>query len=271
MKIQLIATDLDGTFLNSSKRISDLNRYGVRACREQGIRFGIATGRPVDTTLLMAERWNLQADLDFIVAMNGGVIYNAHTGERNEFYLLKGYQVQEIIHAFQDMDVHFQVKIKTIRYTDYSTEKTQKDALRYGETEVKTNLDELLDRCDVNKLNVVCAPSYRPQVEERAHLFIETHKGITGFASQPGIFEFVNEKVNKGFGLQMIANDFKIPMENTLAFGDGGNDMKLIEAAGIGVVMKNGDVRLKQIADVVLEWTNDESGVGQYLMTQVLK
>ena len=51
--ITLIATDLDGTFLNSKKKVTSLNKEAVSKLKQYGILFGIASGRPVETVRAM--------------------------------------------------------------------------------------------------------------------------------------------------------------------------------------------------------------------------
>ena len=57
--ITLIATDLDGTFLNSKKKVSDLNREAISKLKNHGILFGIASGRPVETVRAMFKSWQI--------------------------------------------------------------------------------------------------------------------------------------------------------------------------------------------------------------------
>ena len=58
--VTLIATDLDGTFLNSKKQVSDLNREAVSKLKNHGILFGIASGRPVETVRAMLKKWRIE-------------------------------------------------------------------------------------------------------------------------------------------------------------------------------------------------------------------
>ena len=58
---------------------------------------------------------------------------------------------------------------------------------------------------------------------------------------------------------------FGIKQENILAFGDENNDLEMIEYAGHGVAMKNGIDELKNIANAITPFTNDENGLAKYL------
>ncbi|MGI6512000.1 MAG: HAD family hydrolase [Catenisphaera adipataccumulans] len=267
--IKLIATDLDGTFLRADKTVSDFNHQAVRAAVDQGILFGIASGRPLETTLNMIDQWGMTKEIRFLIGMNGGVVYDTETKTADRNYLLDEKTIDAIMDHFKGQPVCFHIKIGVDRYSNYSTPATVKDALRYGEHEHLADLYELMKGKRVHKINIVCRqPEVMAQVMACADAFQDP--GVVHFQTQPGMIEFVDVHVNKGMGLQRIADHFGIPMTETLAFGDASNDYALLEAAGLGVCMKNGDAACKRIADVVTPQTNEEDAVGHYIFDHVL-
>ena len=54
-----------------------------------------------------------------------------------------------------------------------------------------------------------------------------------------------------------------------MAFGDGENDLSMIERAGITIAMENGEALLKEKADYIAP-SNDDAGVGQMLEKLIL-
>ena len=66
--VTLIATDLDGTFLNSKKQVSDINREAISKLKNYGILFGIASGRPVETVRAMLKKSLRLLLIDFRVS-----------------------------------------------------------------------------------------------------------------------------------------------------------------------------------------------------------
>lgn len=269
-EVKCIATDLDGTFLTNQKTISPRNRQAIQACKEKGILFGIATGRPTETTQKMVKKWNLEKEVDFIMGMNGGLIYDCHTEKMEQFHPLDGSTIQEIIRFFEGTKAIFHVKMGLDRYTNFSNETTRKDAKRFGENEIQVDLIPFLEGKKVAKLNVVSDPKDQGKVIERANAFKALHPEVVGFPTQAYIYEFVDYRINKGFGLKKVADHYGIGMENTLAFGDAENDLKLLEAAGCGVAMKNGAKIVKANANVVFPFTNQEDAVARYLEEHVL-
>ena len=159
--VTLVATDLDGTFLNSKKEVSKLNREAISALKHKGILFGIASGRPVETVHAMLEDWKIEDSVSFIMGMNGGVIYDIRRRTKEEFHLLDGKIILDIINFYKDMDVIFHVLVGDIRYTSKSTEETRAHAKLFGETEIEVDMESFLKDRTVNKLIIYCDPAYR--------------------------------------------------------------------------------------------------------------
>jgi hypothetical protein len=122
----------------------------------------------------------------------------------------------------------------------------------------------LLDWLDAppTKLVVVADPgdldALRPQMEEqfgdREHIA----------KSLPYFLEFARAGVTKGAGLDFLAAHMGFTREQTIAFGDGENDIELVEWAGYGVAVGNAHDRVKELADFVCPPVTEE-GVAQVL------
>ena len=65
--------------------------------------------------------------------------------------------------------------------------------------------------------------------------------------------------------MKYVADYLGFKKEDIIAFGDGHNDIEMIQCAGLGVVMQNGHEDLKEVADVILDHTNKEDGVIKFL------
>lgn len=112
------------------------------------------------------------------------------------------------------------------------------------------------------KLVVVSDPEaldlLRPRLETQfdGRLFIAK--------SLPYFLELASPSISKGTGLAFVAQHLGFPAERTVAFGDGENDLELIEWAGYGVAVENGHTALKATADWVCPGPVEE-GVAQVL------
>ncbi len=76
--------------------------------------------------------------------------------------------------------------------------------------------------------------------------------------------EILRDGINKGSALKWLCDKKGIKRENVIAFGDNYNDIEMIEFAGVGVAMENGEEELKKSADYIALNNNDD-GVGKFL------
>ena len=82
--------------------------------------------------------------------------------------------------------------------------------------------------------------------------------------SLPFFLEFASPEVTKGSGLAFLAEHLGFSLERTVAFGDGENDIPLLETAGYAVAVENAHDRLLAVADLVCPPVNEE-GVAQVI------
>ncbi|MBP3853151.1 MAG: HAD family phosphatase [Erysipelotrichaceae bacterium] len=268
-KISMIVTDLDGTFLNSKKEVTPASVEMLKKCKERGILFGFASGRPIETSLPLIRQWGLEEYISFIIGMNGSILYDCKTEQTQNFYQIPGSVALDIFEAYDDLDVVCTAMVGNVRYAKRSTPDSLENTHYYDEIEKVVDIEEFLSQRDVNKLTMYCGEELVPVVRARYEALNDSR--VNGFSSAFDLFEFTDPRVNKGYGLQQAAKHFGVSMDETLAFGDASNDQSMIEVAKIGVCMANGEDRVKEASDFVTEETNDEDAVAKYVNRYVLK
>ena len=77
--------------------------------------------------------------------------------------------------------------------------------------------------------------------------------------------EVINANYSKGTAIEFLSGYYNVPIEKTIAIGDQQNDIPMIEAAGLGIAVKNADGSLKERAAVVVPYTNEEGAVGEVI------
>jgi len=80
----------------------------------------------------------------------------------------------------------------------------------------------------------------------------------------PAFTDVTSVEADKGLGLEEMARFLGLPLEATMAFGDGGNDLPILRKAGIGVAMGNAMDDVKAGADYVTA-SVDDAGIAQAL------
>jgi hydroxymethylpyrimidine pyrophosphatase-like HAD family hydrolase len=99
------------------------------------------------------------------------------------------------------------------------------------------------------KLVLVGDPAALDAVELRAKEAFHGRLYIS--KSLPYFLEFAAAGVTKGAGLEFLARRMGFTPAETVAFGDGENDVELVEWAGYGVAVENASLRVKAVADWV--------------------
>jgi len=82
---------------------------------------------------------------------------------------------------------------------------------------------------------------------------------------EPFFVEFLRPQVNKGTALESLCRELGVDLSQTIAFGDGENDVEMLETAGRGVAMANGRDKAKLAAKQITEYSNDDDGVARHL------
>ncbi|MBQ9631873.1 MAG: HAD family hydrolase [Lachnospiraceae bacterium] len=74
----------------------------------------------------------------------------------------------------------------------------------------------------------------------------------------PEVVEMSPKGYDKGVGIRKVCEYFGADIADTIAFGDSTNDLAMLEAAGVSVVMGNGTREAKQAADLVTKELHEE-------------
>jgi len=83
--------------------------------------------------------------------------------------------------------------------------------------------------------------------------------------TNPEYLEFMNKNVDKGVGLKKIADYYGVKKEEIISFGDGENDIEMMEYCRFSVAPLNASGKVKKISQIVLNLTNDDGFIGEFL------
>ena len=197
---------------------------------------------------------------DAVVCYQGAVVADPRTGEflRHEPIPLE--LARETIEAVQAEGFHLNCYVDDELYVAEVTPEARAYA-DYQHLEIHAVGDLLawLDR-PPTKLVAVGDPDALDVLEERMKAHFDGRLYIS--KSLPYFLEFANPEVTKASGLAFLAEHLGFERERTVAFGDGENDVELVEWAGYGVAVANAHPRVLAVADFVCP-SVDEEGVAQ--------
>lgn len=267
--IKAVMCDIDGTLLNSNGIVTPKTVEAIKKLREHEILFGISTGRDVGGVKRCLKNWKIDGLIDMIVGSNGGEIYDYADDYYEMNHPLPGSLIAEIIDHFKDMEVNFAIHggngiMYTPKDDDLIKSLSESDHLPY---EV-IDFDEYLKQ-DRLKLLITCAPETMLAVIERSKSFHNEKFKSACLQTTKLLFEFMDPRISKAFGLEKILERRGFTMENLCSFGDADNDYEMTLHAGVGVVMGNGSENTKSVADYVT-LDNDHDGIGCFIEKYLL-
>ncbi len=253
---KLISLDLDGTLLNSEKKVSKENIEALREFKKIGGKVVFATARPKRVVTPLLPPFLLE---DILICHNGGEIYI----DNKEVY------------------THFIIKNEVERITNSLLEKFPNKFLGVESKEELFTNKEILNFfgeephtiVDFKNFNFENAPKILFEMEDidknlveeilgNEYKLVVSDKGVLGQISRSGI--------NKLSGIKRVLNEFNLTLKDCIAFGDDYNDMEILEGVGVGVAMGNAEEDVKKVANYVTK-TNDEHGVAYYINKEILK
>ncbi len=268
MKYKVLAFDIDGTLTNSQKQIEVSTKNAIRRAAEQGCTIAIATGRPIQGVREFANELNFQKIKGYVISLNGGLVMSWQDG--------KIIQEKKIPAEFNgkicDLAKEHGVTLLTYEGDDVITEKPEDEYVQF-ETRINKikarkvdNLKEYLN-FTVPKFIMVGDGDILAEVEKKVKPLLENDLDV--YRSEPFFLEILPKGINKANALEMLLKEVGAAREELMAFGDGYNDISMIEYAGMGVAMANGNDLIKEKADYVAP-SNDEGGIAHVLEKFVL-
>ena len=272
-QIKLIAFDLDGTVLDSLKRLSGRNRAALKACAEKGIVLVPATGRAAAG---ISPAIRDIPGVRYGITTNGGTITDLKTGEILDRQTISGEKALRLMnvisryHAMYDPYINGR-GITQPEFYDHMDEFGLTPVIQEmvrATRDVVPNIQDYVKQtgAEVEKINIYLADLKDREPLQRE---LEQEEGLSITSSLYNNLEVNDAKATKGQALKRLADYLNIPMEAVMAFGDGGNDLSMIQAAGTGVAMANGLETVKAAADYIT-LDNDQDGVADAIEKLIL-
>jgi HAD-superfamily hydrolase, subfamily IIB len=268
MPYKLIALDMDGTLFNEKKEISVRNRAAIKEARENGKNVVIATGRPLVGIRKVLDDLELNTHDDYVIAFNGALVQNAKTGEVIYKSVLTLNDYKFLYEVSKDLEVHIQALTETYVTTPVLNPFTQVEADLNGIEIVKSDVYTFSESETIVKVMFV---DEKEKLDKVVTLLSDEVKAkYTIVRSSPIFLEFLHLEANKGVGVNAVAVAKNIGSHEVICVGDAGNDIAMINYAGLGVAMGNAYDDVKGIADHITD-TNDEDGVAKVIEQFMLK
>jgi Cof subfamily protein (haloacid dehalogenase superfamily) len=255
-QVKLIATDLDGTLLDSTGKISERNLKSIRETIASGVAATICTGRMFSSARQFAEQLGIKLP---VICYNGAILRHLN-GESIWHYALDMEMAREILSMCVSREVHVQSYVEDELQVRNADASVFQNYMKYFGVTGRVVGDDL-SRPSTNPTKLLAMTDTEEEARAMAIELSERYGDeLYVTRSLPTYVEVMNPKANKVNALTKLAETIGVDMGEILAIGDGENDVEMVKSVGVGIAMGNGADRIKGVAKYIAP-TNDEDGV----------
>jgi Cof subfamily protein (haloacid dehalogenase superfamily) len=280
--IKCIASDMDGTLLNSTQTISEENKQAILKAQAQGIEFVVATGRSYEEATYVLS----QAGVTCPVICGNGAEVRTVEGEILSATPIDKTLARKVAAKLVEKDVYFEVYTNKGAFTvdpdkavsilvdivvSANPEANVQEIVEAAGARLRDGLIhqtddyETLFASDEYQIYKFLAFSFDSERLERAEQSLAELEDLAISTSGHENLEITNKNAQKGIALASFVKSKGIDLEDTMAIGDNFNDVSMFEAAGRAVAMGNAGSYIKSICNAVTA-TNNEHGVAKAIL-----
>ena len=252
-----IFIDLDGTLFQDDLTISELDQYAIRRAVQSGIEVIFASGRPVQSIAQTVSKLGVGR---YVIASNGGCVIDLKQDTVLDYSGIDRRLIQAVTDAAYQSGATPTVYSPTKWFSERLDENA---AIEQHRANVKPDVrvfasipDPIIKILNIGDREPLLKLEAGPQ-QFKDHL--------EWFYTYPEYLEVMRKGVSKGQSRDFLVAHLGFSRHDTLAIGDGMNDLALIQGAGIGVAMSNGRRELTESAEYITT-SNQENGVAAAIL-----
>ncbi|MCJ1977875.1 Cof-type HAD-IIB family hydrolase [Lactococcus paracarnosus] len=276
--IQLIASDMDGTLLNSEMEISEANITAIKKAQAAGIEFVVATGRSIEEAKPILDAAKISCRF---ITSNGAQIFDKN-GENNFTLGIDKDKLTQIIPVLREHKIYFELFTNNGGFTENidsrlasvahwlkstSPNLSEAEALATAKSHMTTlpihqvnNFNEVVENSELKVLKIFAMGQRHDPALALAKQELNNIAGLHVTSSGANNIEVNHIDAHKGASLKKMTDKLGIAMQDVAALGDNFNDVSMLQAAGLSIAMANGEAAVKQIAKQVTV-ANTQNGV----------
>lgn len=267
---KLIMLDLDGTLLNRHGELSQYTIDVIKKLKDKHL-FIIATGRPYHACVNFYNSLELNTPL---ISDNGGYVTNP---KDDSFPVLKTrLDLESSKKLFRFAKSHIQSAFFNEGNTVYTYKYLPKlhDIFNNNDGSFK-KVEVPFDEIDIAPSGVIYLIDVNFMNQFQNYLDTELTDKLSyrlwGNDYQHAVFEIYVSNVSKFTAISYVTSQLGYDNKDTVAFGDGLNDLEMIENVGFGIAMLNGRDDVKSASKDITKYTNQDDGVAKYLIENFSK
>lgn len=265
---KLIALDMDGTLLTEDKIVSERTKKAIENARNQGKYVVLCSGRPIEGINRYLEELGMTSEEDYVISFNGAIVQHAKSREVISRNVLSGEDLHYLYNISKELGVNIHAFSKYGCITPKMSTYSEHEGKINGIPVIITDYNAVPNDEEIVKIMLVDDEEILEEAIKK--LPQEVYEKYTVVRSAPFFTEYLNKDANKGTGVEMLAKHLGIKRDEVICVGDAGNDIHMIEYAGLGVAMGNAFPEVKEIADYITA-SNEDDGVAEVIEKFMLK
>ncbi len=270
-RYRLLAFDMDGTLLNSQKEIFPEDAAAVNRALDAGKMVVLSTGHCMGELLRFLKGF---PKLRYVICESGACVYDRAEGVPIAFHTLPPAAVKALLDFAAANDVI------PLVYMENQAVMNRKDIGRLPDVGMShyaahfrgnalpvEDIRETARQCGW-KSGKICLYHRTLAERERSFAFAQTLDATPVLAESTSL-EITPPHIDKGTGLEALCKQLGISLEDTIAVGDSGNDLCVLEKAGLGIAVGNAPDEVKAVCGAIVA-DNDHGGVREAIETYLL-
>lgn len=266
-KIKIVFSDVDNTLITSNNEISPGVNAAIKNYVQAGGIFVLASARPPLGMRDLVKQLDCGA---LVICLNGALILQSSSNDAQTRILFEQAMRPNVLSTILKINESHHLSLSTnvfarqkwlVQKSDYWVQQEENIT---GAKATITPFEQQLGTAQqpVHKILCMGQPEEISVLEQQLEKYPQLH--LSYQRSKPTYLEIVDASVSKMKAIEKVAEFTKTPLSQTMAIGDGENDLPMIKDAGIGIAVANSFPKVKAAADHVVSSNNDD-GVAEAL------
>ena len=266
MKIKIVFSDIDGTFLTNDHQVTENTERAVKLLLEKNIPFVLVSARMPEAIYPITKKIGVKIP---IISYSGGLVLT----ENEEILYSKTIEIEQVKNVLSEIEKrwsnvtvnYYSGRRWFVRNVDDERVKNEMDIT--SATAENADFDELIENKILpNKLLIMCDP---PVCEEMEQKLKKMYNELNVVRSSDILLEIMDKSVSKATGIHIMLRHFGFKAEESIGFGDNYNDIDMFKYVGYSVAMGNAPEAVKKFANDITT-SNENDGIYNYLLKKNL-
>lgn len=255
--IKLIAIDVDGTLLDSNRKLPKENIMAIREINKEKIKIVISTGRPYSGIESILKKLDLIRNNQYCITNTGAFVMENKSKKSIILNTLdiKDYNYLESLIKGYNLQLSIYTSNEIYNYSDRPNNASLHDS-RILKMKIKTPDKNF--KSPIGRINVM---GDKEEIDKFQNKYLKLlSENYYLMRNETFSLEILNKNCGKGKALKKLWEFLGIKMSEVIAIGDNENDIEMLSFAGTGIAMGNANSKVKKNADFITK-SNDDCGV----------